>query len=196
MESREGKQGAPSSEKLPNAETFPDEWHLSPRDVCCWPLPPHLQLPNPPLSESTGSTQLLQAREKIQYFSYISLLKQKRNSNCPIQLVQETQWITLPQIKKKKKIHVSISGTEIGTRAVPRSEAQTFVPGAQAGVWVVRAMASSALPFFLRWSLLQFCQALGSWSRSRQFNFVRQDVYALLFWAKILFGWAVWKLRG
>lgn len=28
---------------------------------------------------------------------YISLSKQKQNSNCPIQLIQEIQWITLPQ---------------------------------------------------------------------------------------------------
>lgn len=34
------KQRAPSSEKLPNAQTFHVELHLSPWDLCCWPLPP------------------------------------------------------------------------------------------------------------------------------------------------------------
>ena len=48
-------------------------------------LPPSAIRPSH--SESTMSIQLRQLREKIKYFFYVSLSKQKRNSNCPIQLI-------------------------------------------------------------------------------------------------------------
>lgn len=88
LEPREGKQRAHSSEKLPNTHIFMLHYTCHPKmyvaGISCPVRPPSAIRPSH--SASTVSTQLPQLGENQILFLCL-IIKAKRNSNCPIQLI-------------------------------------------------------------------------------------------------------------